>query len=84
MELFILAAVISAAIVGWWHWQNNVKLVPLEEFGLSVVRSVLAFQDARTRETILARGSMTYAQWADMSRAQDAAVRKEIEAKRQA
>ena len=82
MELFILSAAISAAILGWWHWQNHVKLVPLEEFGLPVVRSVLSFEDQATQELILKRGSMTYAQWAHMNKVQSEALRKEIEARR--
>lgn len=82
MELFFLAAVMSAVIVAWWHWQNHVKLVPLEEFGLPVVRSVLSFEDPATQALILKRGSMTYAQWAHMNKVQSEALREEIEARR--
>lgn len=82
MELVILALVVSAAIVGWWHWQNNVKLVPLEEFGLPVVQAVLAFEDRATRESIMARGGMTYAEWAHMNKTRFAAIQKELDARR--
>ncbi len=78
MELFILAALVSAALVGWWHWENHVKRRPLEEFGIEEVHRVLRFESESTRQQILGRGWMTRDQWIDINKRQSKAITAEL------
>ncbi len=78
MELLFLAGLISAAIVGWWHWENNVRQVPLKEFGLEAVNRVLAFESKSVRKSIFNRDSVTRVQWVQLNKAQLKAIEEEL------
>lgn len=78
MELLILAGLVSAVIVGWWHWEDHVKQVPLEEFGLETVKRVLSYESEAVQASIRQRGSMTRAQWVQMNKAQLEVIDKEL------
>lgn len=80
--LLFLAGLISAAIVGWWHWENNVKQVPLKEFGLDAVKRVLSFESEAVQKAILKRGSMSRAQWVQMNKTQLVEIAKEQDKRR--
>lgn len=81
-ELLLMAGLISAAIVGWWHWENNVKQVPLKEFGLEDVKRVLTFEPESVKNSVLKRGWMTRAQWVQMNKAQLVEIAKEHDKRR--
>lgn len=78
MELLVLAGLVSAAIVGWWHWENHVKQVQLEEFGMEAVKRVLLYESEAVQASIRQRGSMTRAQWEQMNKALLEAIDKEL------
>ncbi|MES2877546.1 MAG: hypothetical protein V4713_03920 [Pseudomonadota bacterium] len=79
MDLLFLAGIISAAIIGWWHWEHNVKQTPFEEFGPEVVKRVLSFESDAFRKSILKRGSMTRAQWIKINTSQIKAIEAELQ-----
>lgn len=79
MELLALALFVSAAIVGWWHWENHVKQIALVEFDLNSVKRVLAMEPKAIGNAILRRGSMTRAQWVEINTAQIKAIEAELQ-----
>ncbi len=78
MELLALALLVSAAIVGWWHWHNHVKRINLDEFGMEAVHRVLKFESTTTCTTILERGWMTNAEWLAMNDRRVKAIEAEL------
>lgn len=78
MELLVLAALVSAALVGWWHWENHVKRRQLDEFGIEKVHRVLKFEPEKEREQILDRGWMTRDQWIDINKRQAESIAAEL------
>lgn len=78
MELLFLAGLISTAIVGWWHWENNVKQIPLKEFGPDEVKRVLSFEPKSVQNAILNRGSMTRVVWGQMVSSQLKSIKEEL------
>ena len=78
MELFILAVLVSAVLVGWWHWENHAKKRPLQEFGMESVQRVLKFEPEHVQKEILNRGWLTRAEWLDMTGRQLKAIEAEL------
>lgn len=78
MELFVLAALVSAALVGWWHWENHIKQRPLAEFGIDAVHRVLNLESESTRKQILNRGWMTRDEWIGINKRQLEAIAAEL------
>jgi hypothetical protein len=65
--LAFLGAVVVATI---WYWNERVRRVPLEEFGLEAVHRVLQYESNSRRRAILARGWMTSHEWIRMNERQ--------------
>lgn len=78
VDLLILSGLVSAVFVGWWHWENHTKKIPLKEFGLGAVQRVLKFEPERIRNEILKRGWLTRAQWMDINTRQVKAIETEL------
>lgn len=78
MELLLLALLVSAALVGWWHWENHVRRRPLDEFGIENVHRVLRFEPQAARDRILARGWMTRCEWIEINSRQAEAIDAEL------
>lgn len=76
--LLLLSGLVSAILVGWWHWENHVKQHPLKDFGMEDVQRALRFEPEPVRKQILTRGWMTNAEWLDMNNRHVEAIEAEL------
>lgn len=77
-DALVLAAATTACLAAIWFWNTHVRRVPLEDFGLDLVRRVLRFEPPTVRERILQRGWMTSGEWESMNRRQLAALEDDL------
>lgn len=73
-----LAVLVTGALAGVWYWNERVRRVPLEAFGLEAVNRVLAFEPPKVRRAIVKRGWMTSHEWSSTNRRQLAAIDAEL------
>ena len=74
----ILSIIVTGLIGGVWYWNERLRPVPLEEFGLEAVTRVLRWEPDSRRREILARGWMTSHEWTEMNRRHIAAINLEL------
>lgn len=67
-----IALIITGMIAAVWFWNERVRRVQLEVFGLEAVKQVLRWEPENRRREILARGWMTSHEWTSMNRRQAA------------
>lgn len=73
LELLVLSAMFSGSLYVVWYWL--MAPVPLHTLDGAELRRRLQLQPLPVREQILARGSLTRSQWAEMQALQPAARR---------
>lgn len=74
----ILGIIVTGLIGAVWYWNERVRRVPLEEFGLEDVNRVLRWEPDSKRREILARGWMTSHEWTELNRRQIDAINLEL------
>jgi hypothetical protein len=75
----VLAIIVTGVLAGIWYWNERVRRVPLEEFGLEAVNRVLRWETDGRRAAILSRGWMTSHEWTEMNKRQLKAIEAEME-----
>ncbi|WP_374258782.1 hypothetical protein [Aquabacterium sp.] len=73
-----IALIITGLIAALWYWNECIRRVPLEDFGLDNVKRVLRWESDARRQEILVRGWMTSHDWTSMNRNQMAAIDAEL------
>lgn len=73
-----LALVVTGLLFAVWFWNERVRRVPLEEFGLDNVNRVLRFESDSRRKEILVRGWMTSYEWTELNKRQMQAIEAEL------
>lgn len=74
----VLAIIVTALTGAVWYWNERVRRVPLEEFGLENVNRVLRWEPENRRRDILRRGWMTSHEWINLNRRQIEAINLEL------
>jgi len=74
----ILSGIVTCLMGVVWYWNERVRRVPLDEFGLEAVNRVLRFEPDSKRREILARGWMTSHEWTELNRRQIDAINLEL------
>lgn len=73
-----LALIITGLIATAWYWNERVRRVPLEDFGMAAVKRVLRWETDEQRRVILERGWMTSHEWTSMNQRQAAMIDAEL------
>ena len=75
----IITFILTGLMMGGWYWNERVRRLPLEKFGLESVKRVLRWEPDCTRREILTRGWMTSHEWTQMNLRQINAINLERE-----
>lgn len=75
VAVFFLFLVLCAV---WWVWDDRLRKVPLEEFGIETVQRVLRFETSEYREKVWTRGWMTRKEWRDLLTRQNEKISAEL------
>ena len=75
----VLAIIVTGVLTGIWYWNERVRRVPLEEFGLEAVNRVLRWEADGRRAAILSRGWMTSYEWTEMNKRQLKTIEAEMD-----
>lgn len=77
-----ISLIITGLIAAIWYWDERVRRVPLEDFGMDAVMRVLSWEPDDRRQQILRRGWMTSHEWISMNQRQAEAINAELKRRR--